>query len=151
MAKKETKMADEQVKTALELEVSELNKNLTGKGMRWVLANTRGKGSIQIKYLAFDSDVVGSLPETVSEFMDLSGDADELVLVSYLITGKNDASYKKASDPVSEFVNPAWPDEIAENFKLAVKNLVKAGVAGGNLEAIVAIVKPGVDESYSKA
>ena len=149
MARTKT-MADEQVEvTALEAEVARLNASRSGKGTRFVLANTRGKGSIQIKYEAFDSDVVGSLPETVQEFMTLTGVEDESALVSFLVTGFNDASYKRASDPVSEFVNPAWPSEIAESFKLAVKNLVKAGVAGGNLEAIVAIVKPGVDAAYS--
>lgn len=140
-------MADEVVEvTALESEVARLNAGKSGKGTRFVLANTRGKGSVQIKYAAFDSDVVGSLPETVSEFMDLSGVTDEGELVSFLITGFNDASYKRASDPVSEFVNPAWPNEIAESFKLAVKNLVKAGL---DIDKVVAMVKPGIDASFS--
>lgn len=147
MAKKVNQMADEVVEvTALESEVARLNAGKSGKGTRFVLANTRGKGSVQIKYAAFDSDVVGSLPETVSEFMDLSGVTDEGELVSFLITGFNDASYKRASDPVSEFVNPAWPNEIAESFKLAVKNLVKAGL---DIDKVVAMVKPGIDASFS--
>ena len=148
MAKGQTKIADEVVEvTALESEVARLNASRSGKGTRFVLANTRGKGSIQIKYEAFDSDVVGSLPETVQEFMTFTGTEDEGVLVSYLVTGFNDASYKKASDPVSEFVNPAWPAEIADSFKLAVKNLVKAGL---DIDKVVAMVKPGIDASFSK-
>jgi len=144
---KDTNMADEVVaKTALEVEVEATNAKRAGKGTRLVLANTRGKGSIQIKYEAFDSDVAGSLPETVAEFMSLSGVEDEAALVSFLITGFNDSNYKKASDPVSEYVNPAWPSEIAESFKLAVKNLVKAGL---DIDTVVAMVKPGIDSAFA--
>ena len=147
MAKKVNQMADEQNVTALEVEVKAANAARSGKGTRLVLANTRGKGSIQIKYEAFDADFAGSLPETVAEFMQLSGVEDEGTLVSFLITGYNDANYKRASDPVSEYVNPAWPSEIAESFKLAVKNLVKAGL---DIEKVVAMVKPGIDASFTK-
>ena len=144
--RRNTQMADEQV-TALEQEVTSENAKRSGKGTRLVLANTRGKGSIQIKYEAFDSDSAGSLPTSVAEFMALSGVSDEDTLVSYLVTGFNDASYKRASDPVSEFVNPAWPSEVAESFKLSVKNLVRAGL---ELEAVVAMVKPAIDAQFSK-
>ena len=147
MAKKVNQMADEQNVTALEVEVKAANAARSGKGTRLVLANTRGKGSIQIKYEAFDADFAGSLPETVAEFMQLSGVEDEGTLVSFLITGYNDANYKRASDPVREYVNPAWPSEIAESFKLAVKNLVKAGL---DIEKVVAMVKPGIDASFTK-
>jgi hypothetical protein len=143
MAKVKT-MADE--KTALEVEVANLNAAISGKGLRYVTANTRGKGSIQIKYQAFDSDFAGSLPETVAEFMQLSGVEDEAALVGFLITGFNDAAYKAASDPVAEFVNPAWPSEIAESFKASVKQLVKAGL---DLQAVVAMVKPAIDASFA--
>lgn len=147
MAKAKTMETNEvETVTALEAEVTRLNASRSGKGTRFVLANTRGKGSIQIKYEAFDSDVVGSLPETVQEFMTLTGVEDESALVSFLVTGYNDSNYKRASDPVSEFVNPAWPSEIAESFKLAVKNLVKAGL---DIDKVVAMVKPGIDASFS--
>ena len=148
MAKKAKTMANETTEvTKLEAEVKQENAARSGKGTRLVLANTRGKGSIQIKYEAFDADFAGSLPETVAEFMSLSGVEDESTLVSFLITGYNDANYKRASDPVSEYVNPAWPSEIAESFKLAVKNLVKAGL---DIEKVVAMVKPGIDASFTK-
>ena len=138
-------MADEQI-TALEQEVTSENAKRSGKGTRLVLANTRGKGSIQIKYEAFDSDSAGSLPTTVSEFMSLSGVSDEDTLVSYLVTGFNDASYKKASDPVAEFVNPMWPEAVQDSFKQSVKSLLKN--TDKTLEELVAIFRPAIDAQF---
>lgn len=123
------------------------NKERTGKGTRLAVSSTRGRNPIPVTYEAFDESDSTSLPDSVAEFMSLSGVDDEAALVSFLITGYNEFSFRKASDPVQEFVNPAWPAEVAKSFADSVKTLVKNGIM--ELEAAVNLIKPQVDAKFA--
>lgn len=125
----------------------EKNAARSGKGLRLAVASTRGKNPTPVTYESFDESKPDTLPETIAEFMQLSSVEDEATIVRYLITGYNDDSFRLASDPVAEFVEASWPDEVQASFKAAVKQLVKAGI--GDVETVVAMVKPGVVAKFS--
>lgn len=150
---KETAKAEAAKKLAADLaEEKALNEGKTGKGTRVHIGYTRGKNSQRIKYEAFDTDQPDTVPSTIAEFAELTKVdgkmLDEGVIVSMLVDGYNSAQYANASDPIQEFVNPAWPAEIAKSFKVAVKNVaLGANIA---LEAAVAIVKPAVEANFEK-
>lgn len=127
----------------------ETNSKRTGKGTRLSVSSTRGRQSTPVTYESFNEDVAGSLPESIQEFMELSGVDDEAQIVSFLVTGYNDFSFRKASDPVQEYINPVWPSEVAKSFADSVKTLVKNGVM--ELEAAVALIKPQVDKKFAPA
>ena len=126
----------------------EVNAKREGKGLRLAVASTRGKNPTPVTYESFDDSKPETLPETVAEFMQFSSVEDEATLVNFLITGYNDNSFRLASDPVAEFVEASWPDEVQASFKTAVKQLVKAGI--GDVETVVAMVKPGVVAKFSR-
>ena len=140
----------EQLTATFEAETEALkeNESKTGKGTRIAVASTRGRNTQIVKYSAFDTDSPDTLPDSVAEFVSLSGISDESQLVAFLITGYNDNSFRIASDPVAEFVNPVWSPEVAKSFKDSVKTLVKSGVFE-SIEAAVAIIKPQVDAKFA--
>lgn len=118
----------------------ELNSGKSGKGLRTILAMTRGKNPTEIQYEAFDESDSKSLPETTSEFLDITKVQDDKLLVSYLIEGYNSAAYSGASDPVNDFVEASWPPDFAKSFKAVVKSY--AANNGLSIEDAVAVIKP---------
>lgn len=127
----------------------ELNASRTGKGTRVALGMTRGKGTQEVQWEAFDDAQPETLPTTLSEFMEITKTSDEKVIVSYLIDGFNSAMYLLASDPVGEYVEPTWPEEVQKGFRLVVRNY--ATNAGVSIEDAVALIKPGIVASQAAA
>lgn len=144
-------MADEQIvdngKDVAEKAAAEVNATRTGKGTRVQVGATRGKGSVVISFEAFDESKPDTLPVSIEEFAALTGMSDEAALVSYLITGFNDFSYRKASDPIAEFINPAWPAEVQDSFKISVRNMVKSGAF--TIESAVGVMRPAIDARFA--
>jgi len=147
-------MADEQVKATEEKhvfqdEVEAANKARTGKGTRLKYGNTRGKGSIPIKWEAFDEGLADTLPVSIAEFMELTKVKEEKDLLSYLIVGFNDDMYTQASDPIAEFVNPAWDKDTTQlQFRTVVRTMTKAMQGTKTLEEVVAMIKPSVEAAH---
>ena len=136
-------------KTALETAVEAAqatanteNTSRSGKGTRVKVGMTRGRNPQVISFENFDESLPDSLPVSLSEFMDLSKTQDEKVIVSYLIDGFNSAQYTLASDPVAEFVDLSWSDEVQKQFRLVVRNYSNA--TGVSIEDAVALIKPGI-------
>jgi len=130
-------------------EEKKLNEGRTGKGTRVFLGMTRGRNPQKIQYEAFDDSKPETLPITLSEFMDLKKVQDEATILSYTIDGFNSAAYTAASDPVAEFVDPSWSDEVQKQFRLVVRNYSNA--TGVSIEDAVALIKPGIVASQSKS
>ena len=144
-------MADEQVvneKHPFEDEVKAANASRTGKGTRLAYGNTRGKGSIPIKWEKFDESLPDTLPVSIEEFMALTNVKDEKDLLGYLIVGFNDDMYTQASDPIAEFVNPAWDKDTQNQFRLVVRNMTKALQGTKSLEDVVGMIKPSVEMAF---
>lgn len=145
--KEAKKAALEARSTEITAKEKELNAGKTGKGLRTFIGMTRGRNPLQIQYDGFDESQPATLPESLSEFMDLSAVKDEKVIVGYLIDGFNSAAYSAASDPVSEFVDASWPDDVQKQFRLVVRNY--AGATGVSIEDAVALIKPGIVASLA--
>lgn len=133
----------------MEKREQELNASRTGKGTRVFLGMTRGRNPQEIQYEAFDDSKPDTLPTSLSEFMDLTKVQDEKVIVSYLLDGFNSAAYTAASDPVAEFVDASWSEEVQKQFRLVVRNYSNA--TGVSIEDAVALIKPGIVASQKKA
>jgi len=148
-------MDKEQIKAAAKAKAEndakaekDLNANRTGKGTRVTIGYTRGKSTQRIQYEAFDESQPETLPTSLQEFMALTKTEDEKTLVSYLVDGYNSAMYTAASDPIAEFVNYAWPDEVQKQFRLVVRNYANA--TGASIEDAVNLIKPGIEASQKK-
>lgn len=140
---REAEVAERQKKADAE------NAALTGVGLRRKVGQTRGKGSLVIDWLAFDQGKPDTLPKSIQEFMTVTGVKEEPSLVEFLIDGFNDSQYSAASDPIGEFVNPAWADEVKTQFKLVVRNYSRA--TGSSIEDAVKLIKPGIESAQAKA
>jgi len=138
----------EKMVAEMQTKVDESNKARTGKGTRLRVGQTRGKNPQVITWEAFDESAPDTLPKTLSEFMEVSKVQDEPLIVSYLIAGYNDAQYTAASDPIAEFVNPAWSDDVQKQFRLVVRNYSNA--TGVSIEDAVALIKPGIEASQKR-
>lgn len=125
-----------------------VNAKRSGKGTRLAVGQTRGRNPQVITFEEFDESQADTLPTSLSEFMDVTKTSDEAVIVSYLIAGCNAASYKTASDPVAEFVDKTWPDDVQKQFRLVVRNY--SGATGVSIEDAVALIKPGIVASQKK-
>ena len=140
-------------KTALEVEreqmeaaAKEENAKRTGVGTRVKIGSTRGRSVMNIKYEFFDESLPDSLPKTVEQFMSVTGIKGNADLTELLIVGFNDKQYTEASDPIAEYVNPAWPDDVKLQFRTVVRNLAKMqDIAIGDA---VALVKPGTEKKF---
>ena len=125
---------------------SALNTGKTGKGLRSFLGMTRGRNPQEIQYQNWDESQADTLPTTLSEFMDLRASdksaVDEAGIVRRLVMGDNDILYKEASDPVAEFVDLTWSEEVQKQFRLVVRNYSNA--TGVSIEDAVALIKPGI-------
>jgi len=133
---------------AAEEKAAEVNKARTGKGTRVFVGSTRGRSTQVISYENFDLSQPDTLPKTLSEFMEVTKTTDENAIVSYLLDGFNSAQYTAASDPVAEFVEPTWPDDVQKAFRLVVRNY--ATNANVSIEDAVAIIKPGIVAAQTK-
>lgn len=118
----------------------------TAKGTRIQVGSTRGKNTQVVSFEAFDDSQPDTLPESVAEFVSLTGISDEDRLVKLLIIGFNDESYTTASDPIAEFINPVWSDELKLGFRTIVRGYAKN--AGVSIEDAVALLKPGVEAKH---
>lgn len=145
-------MADETVKTPetdektnpFRAEADKTNlERAKNKGLRVKVGFTRGKGSLPIKWEAFDETIPESMPVSLKEFNDLTGTKTEAELLEYAIVGFNDAQYTAASDPIAEHVNPLWDADTKSQFRLVVRNMSK--VLSKSIDDVVAMIKPGVE------
>lgn len=139
----------EAARAKLEAAAKAENATRSGKGTRVKVGSTRGKNPQAISFENFDESLPDTLPKTLSEFMDVAKVNDENLIVQYLIDGFNDAQYTAASDPVAEFVNPAWDLDVQKQFRLVVRNYANA--TGVSIEDAVALIKPGIEASQAKS
>ncbi len=130
-------------------EEKKLNEGRTGKGTRVFIGMTRGRNPQKIQYEAFDDSLPDTLPKTLSEFMEVSKVSDEPTIVSFLLDGFNSAAYTAASDPVAEFVEATWPEDVQKQFRIVVRNYSNA--TGVSIEDAVALIKPGIVKSQTAA
>jgi hypothetical protein len=147
--KAEAQMTEKEIEKAAlkarEVEIAakekELNAERTGKGTRVTIGLTRGRNPQMVQYESFWESLPDTLPKTLSEFMELSKVSDEAVIVGYLVDGFNSASYTAASDPVAEYVDASWPDDLQKQFRIVVRQY--AAGTGVSIEDAVALIKPG--------
>lgn len=125
-----------------------LNQGKSGKGLRSFLGMTRGRNPQEIQYENWDESQADSLPLTLSEFMDLRKVTDEKDIVRRLILGDNEILYSEASDPVAEYVEASWNEDVQKQFRIVVRNYANA--TGVSIEDAVALIKPGIVASQSK-
>ena len=145
----------EAAKTELELaqeaaieKAKEINSARTGKGTRVKVGSTRGRNPQVISFEAFDEAQKETLPTTLSEFMEITKVQDEPTIMEYLIDGFNSSNYTLASDPVAEFVDASWDDDVKKQFRLVVRNYSNA--TGVSIEDAVALIKPGIVAAQKK-
>lgn len=145
-------MSDDQ-KTALELEreqfekeAKEYNSKLSGIGLRQLVGATRGRSTVNIKYMAFDETSPDTLPKTVEKFVEITGIKSNAELAELLVTGFNDKAYTEASDPIAEHVNKAWKDDVKVKFRAVIRGLV-ATLPDMTIAKAVEMVRPGMDSN----
>ncbi len=143
-AKTELEVASEAAQT----KANETNATRTGKGTRVKVGMTRGRNPQVISFEAFVESLKETLPTTISEFMDLTKVQDEPTIMEYLIDGYNSNAYTQASDPIAEFVDASWDDDVKKQFRLVVRNYSNA--TGVSIEDAVALIKPGIVASQTK-
>lgn len=154
LSEKETaKAAREARKTELEARELKANEGRTGKGTRIAVSLSRGRNPQPVEYEAFDDSKTETLPVTQAEFMEMyqivmGQEITEPVIVGYLIDGFNSAQYTAASDPVAEYVEASWPEEIQKNFRAVVRNYAQG--ANVSIEDAAALIKPGIVASEAK-
>lgn len=133
----------------MEKREKELNAGKTGKGLRTFLGMTRGRNPVEIQYENWDESDSESLPTTLTEFMELrKAVSDEPGIVRRLILGDNEILYKEASDPVAEFVDSSWSEDVQKSFRVVVRNYAQH--ANVSIEEAVALIKPGIVASQKK-
>jgi hypothetical protein len=146
---KEAKAEALKARTAeIEAEEKEANKDRSGKGTRVMISMSRGRNPVKVTYEAFDESLKDTLPTTLSEFMEITKVQDEPTIMEYLIDGFNSSQYTQASDPVAEYVDASWPDDIKKGFRLVVRNY--AANANVSIEDAVALIKPAYLASQAK-
>lgn len=142
----EAKTALEVARDRAEAEAKAQNDKREGKGTRIKVGSTRGKNPQVISFEAFDEAQPATLPTTITEFTELTKTPDEKTLVEYLVEGFNAISYTAASDPIAEFVNYAWPEDLQRQFRLVVRNYSTATKV--SIEDAVNLIRPGIDASF---
>lgn len=118
------------------------NATRTGVGTRVRVGQTRGRNPLVISFENFDESQPSTLPKTITEFMNVTKIEDEPTLMAHLIDGFNEAQYKAASDPVSEFVESYWDDDLKARFKVSIRNFSRD--SGLSIEDAVSILKPAI-------
>lgn len=128
-------------------EADKVNASRSGKGTRVQVGSTRGRATQVIKYENWDDSKPDTLPTSFAEVIDIhkarnqEGDFAEKEIVRRWILGDNDILYSEASDPVAEFVEATWPEDIQKQFRIVVRNYATATVI--SIEDAVALIKPG--------
>lgn len=144
-------MANEVVETEkvnpFEAEVEKANAERKGVGLRMFTGYTRGRSTSAIKWEAFDTDKPDTLPTSPKQFAEVTGITDSAKILTFMIEGYNLYQYRQASDPIAEFVNPAWDDDTKLKFRTVVRNY--ANVTGTSIEDTVALMKPGVEKAFA--
>lgn len=150
---KEEIKAAQKAKEAADTEYEKAqNANRSGKGTRVTVGYTRGRSTTRITYEAFDETQPDTLPADLAEFLELTksmGGKDEKNVLAWVIDGFNSSQYTAASDPIAEFVEASWPEDIQKNFRLVVRNYSQA--TGVSLEDSVKLIKPGIEAAQKKA
>jgi hypothetical protein len=144
----EAKTEQEQALEAAEQKAKEINDARTGKGTRLKVGQTRGRNPQVISYEVFDESQPDTLPKTLSEFMEITKIEDEPTIMGFVIDGMNSANYTAASDPVAEFVEATWPEDVQKAFRLVVRQY--SANASVSIEDAVALIKPGIVASQAK-
>lgn len=144
----EQEQAQEKALEAKKAEIDAINekRKVEGKfpkGTLLRMGQTRGRNPQVVVWEAFDESLPETLPSTLTEFMELSQVKDEKSILSFVIDGFNSAQYTAASDPIAEYVNLAWSDDVQKQFRMAVRNYSNA--VGCSIEDAVALIKPGVE------
>ena len=141
--KKAEREADKAKREEMDAREAKLNADRTGKGTRLFLGLTRGRNPQEIQFENWDESKPETLPTTLSEFMELrKGVADsEPAIMRRLILGDNETLYDEASDPVREFVDMTWPEEVQKAFKQVIRGY--SNNAGVSIEDAVTLIKPG--------
>lgn len=142
------KNAQNEALEAANKKAHEVNSTRTGKGLRQRVGQTRGRNPQVITWEAFDESLPETLPTSLADFAELTGTKDEKSMVAFLVDGFNSYQYTQASDPIAEYVNPAWPEDVQRQFRLAVRNY--AAMVGVSIEDAVALIKPGVEKANQK-
>lgn len=126
------------------------NKDRTGKGLRVRFGQTRGRNPKVVDWEAFDTDQPETLPVSIQEFMSLTKTPEtqqgQSLLVSYLVDGFNSSQYAAASDVLSEYTEPNWPDSLVKSFKQAVNGYIAA--SGVSVEDAVSLMKPAIQKGF---
>lgn len=136
---------DSELKAA-QTQADNVNKTRTGVGLRMFTGLTRGKGSQVVTWEAFDESKPESLPTSVQQFMDVTGKKEQKDLLDYLVAGFNSSQYTAASDPIAEYVENTWSDEVQGQFRIVVRNYAK--LPGQSIESAVELLKPGFVASF---
>lgn len=142
------KTALEVAREKMEADATATNATRTGKGTRLKVGSTRGKNPQAITFESFDLSKQDTLPVTLSEFMEVTKVQDEPSIMAFLLDGYNDAMYTQASDPVAEYIDASWPEDVQKQFRLVVRNYATA--TGVSIEDAVALIKPGIAASQKK-
>lgn len=145
--------AKEETLKAKQAEVDKVNegRKVEGKfpkGTLLRMGQTRGKNPQIVTWEAFDESLPETLPKDLSEFMDLAekyGSKKEENILAWVLDGFNSAQYTAASDPIAEYVDASWPEDIQKNFRLAVRNYSNA--TGSSIEDSVTLIKPGIQKA----
>jgi hypothetical protein len=146
--KEATKAALDARAKEIEAKEKELNAGKTGKGLRTFIGLTRGRNPQMFEWNGFDDTLPETLPATTDEFLAITKVADDKVIVKLLIDGWNAMQFDLGSDPVGEFVDKSWPEDVQKSFKLMVKGY--AANAGVSIEDAVNIMKPGIVAAQAK-
>jgi hypothetical protein len=143
--KNATEQTDEKV-NPFKAEADAENAKRTGVGFRVFYGYTRGRGTQPIKWEAFDTDKPETLPTSPQQLSEVTKVTDGKLLLQFMIDGCNDYMYRQASDPIAEFVNPAWDDETKLRFRNVIRNY--SVTAEVSIEEAVALMKPGVEKVH---
>jgi hypothetical protein len=119
------------------------NAKRTGQGTRLLVGTTRGRSTVPFTYEAFDSSLPETMPKSVEDFMGLTT-TDDGPLLNYLVEGYNSLSEKNAADPVNEFVDASWPEDVQKRFKIVIRNY--SNDANVSIEDAVSLLKPGIQK-----
>lgn len=132
--------AREKLVEEMKAKAEKVNSSRTGKGTRIRVGQTRGKNPQIVTWEAFDDSKPETCPASTEEFMTLTGKSDDKTLTALLIDGFNSAAYTAASDPIAEYVEATWPDDMQARFRLVVRNF--AAGANVSIEDAVGVIKP---------
>jgi len=141
------KKAAEARATEIAEKEAKANEGRTGRGLRVFYGMTRGRNTTMISYENWDESQPETLPDSIANFVELRklSDAD---LLKRLIAGDNEILYSEASDPISEFVDPTWDEEVQKRFRVSVRNY--SVDTGMSIEDAANVLKPAIAKAQAK-